>query len=175
MRPLLFDLTEVPRHQGCILRFSEELGMGILISFVLPGFFCLVGLGIFLFGIKLANKEKEAKQFWKHTEGVVKNLEIGTSSTLSMRHSSSKWNMSEVRSSSAKYIPVYEYCVDSVQYTVKGWRGSSNPAAIKVGDRAGILYNPANPGNAILEKTNLGRAFMIVGAIFVIAGVVFFL
>ena len=133
-----------------------------------------MGLGIFAFGIKLANREKEAKQYWKQTEGVVKNLEISKSSSLSRSHSSSKWSMSEVRSSAARYIPVYEYYVDSVQYSVKGRRSTSDPQAIKAGDKAVILYNPANPGNAMLEKTRLGRAFMVVGIIFFITGAAFF-
>ena len=149
--------------------------MNIVFSWIFPGVFCLAGLGLFFLGITLAKREKEAKQFWKHTEGIVKNLEISTSNTLSMSRSSSKWNMSEVRSSIPRYIPVYEYCVDSVRYTVKGSSGGSNPAAIKSGDRAVILYNPANPGNAMLEKTKLGRAFMVVGIIFFIAGMLFFL
>ena len=148
--------------------------MNILFSWVLPGVFCLTGFGIFILGVKRTIKEKEAKKWWKQTEGIVKNIEVSEGSSL-MGSGSTMSGMRTSHSPHFKYYPVYEYFADSISYTIKGGNGSSNPQAVRKGDRAGILYNPENPAHAMLENSRLGRIFILAGIIFIIAGIVFFL
>ena len=148
--------------------------MNILFSWVFPGVFCLTGFFIFFLGLKRHLKENEAKKRWKHTEGVVKDIEVSEGSSL-MGSRSTMSGMRISHSPNFKYYPVYEYFVDSIPYTIKGGTGSSNPQVVKNGGSRTILYNPENPANAMLENSRLGIAFILVGIIFFIAGIVFFL
>jgi hypothetical protein len=71
------------------------------------------------------------------------------------------------------YIPVVEYVVGDNHFKVVGSNGSWPPT--KIGTRLMVMYNPANPSEAFVEKGYyfaatglmlLGIAFMSLGSVF---------
>lgn len=49
------------------------------------------------------------------------------------------------------YSPIIQFTVNGQTYTIEG-DSASNPPAYEVGEEVSILYNPANPNNAQINK-----------------------
>lgn len=117
----------------------------IILSFI-------IGVGLFLEGITSTIRYKEKTEDYESVEGYYKEYE---------RHERN----SVRRGRRYTYYLIYEYHVDGVAYTVKTDYGSG--VIPEVGTPKEILYNPANPAEAVITGVNGPKTMLFVGLMFI--------
>ena len=136
--------------------------MTALIVYGVLGLFCLLGLVVFCYGVRLKIRETESR-YYVSTEGTVFESKDRSYTEGEGTHTS-------------QYQSKIEYYVDSRRYVRS--RSLLSSKEIPVGTKFDILYNPQNPQDCVIKGQREGVAAIIAGALFVIltaAGMLIFI
>jgi len=151
--------------------------MGLIFGLVCGGGFSLIfaGIGAFLlYKNNQSRKKASASQSWSSTTGQITEAHVNRSTS-----TDSEGDMSYSYSPAVQYT----YQVAGQAYSGKnltfgfttGFSSSSKAEAIiaryPVGSQVTVYYDPANPGEAVLERKAGGStASLVLGIIFLVVG-----